>query len=376
MTQVHQTFISQTLIDFLETLGEEKDGQLRTKLLLSANLLKIIRDNFPTEEEFLKAIPYMADIEKGILEDFLPNINLIKNNKDSRSSYYYDKIFLMAMFIAQELLFNLKNQKHQHSEKYKHINRAINDVLAGKLKEEPLEMVEEFVDKLDFFQNRRLMEIINYRFHNKDFQAFLNYEENKNEVENKINEYTESIKNTQLDITKFITDNKINVDNLANELKNLETGYNFIGLSKGFQDLLAQKNEDSNKKLKLIFIIGLLIISPLIIKIILNDLSGLAWQEIAFGVSLELILIYFFRIALSEYNAVKTQIMQLELRVSLCQFIQSYAEYAKEIKQNDPSALEKFENVIFSNILADSKNLPSTFDGVEQIGNLIKNMKG
>ncbi|STZ07480.1 Uncharacterised protein [Moraxella caprae] len=157
----------QTLIDFLETLGKEKDGQLRTKLLLSANLLQIIHDNFSTEEEFLKAIPYMADIEKGILEDFLPNINLIKNNKDSRSSYYYDKIFLMAMFIAQELLFNLKNQKHQHSEKYKHINRAVNDVLAGKLKDEPLEIVEEFVDKLDFFQNRRAIELINYRFHNR-----------------------------------------------------------------------------------------------------------------------------------------------------------------------------------------------------------------
>lgn len=81
----------------LETLGKEKDGQLRTKLLLSANLLQIIYDDFPTEEEFLKAIPYMADIEKGILEDFLPDINLIKNHTDSRSPYYYDKIFLISM---------------------------------------------------------------------------------------------------------------------------------------------------------------------------------------------------------------------------------------------------------------------------------------
>lgn len=63
--QIRQTFFSQTLIEFLENLGKEKDGQLCTKLLLSANLLKIIYDNFSTEEEFLKAIPYMADIEKA-----------------------------------------------------------------------------------------------------------------------------------------------------------------------------------------------------------------------------------------------------------------------------------------------------------------------
>lgn len=92
----------------------------------------------------------MADIEKGILDDFLPDINLIKNHTDSRSPYYYDKIFLMSMFIAQELIFNLKNQKTQHSDKYKHINHTINEVLAGKLKDEPLEIAEELVDKLDF----------------------------------------------------------------------------------------------------------------------------------------------------------------------------------------------------------------------------------
>lgn len=55
--QIRQTFFSETLIEFLENIGKEKDGQLRTKLLLSANLLQIISDNFSTEEEFLKAIP-------------------------------------------------------------------------------------------------------------------------------------------------------------------------------------------------------------------------------------------------------------------------------------------------------------------------------
>jgi hypothetical protein len=67
--------------------------------------------------------------------------------------------------------------------------------------------------------------------------------------------------------------------------------------------------------------------------------------------------------------------MQIELRQALCQFIQSYATYSKEIKTQDTGALEKFESLIFSWLLYDPDKLPSTFDGIEQIGNFIKSIK-
>ena len=86
--------------------------------------------------------------------------------------------------------------------------------------------------------------------------------------------------------------------------------------------------------------------------------------------------IYFFRVVLNHYNSIQTQIMQIELRQSLCQFIQSYAKYAKEIKEKDGASLEKFENLIFSSILSTPDKVPSTFDGIEQLSNLIKNIKG
>ncbi|HGE6119725.1 hypothetical protein [Vibrio cholerae] len=76
------------------------------------------------------------------------------------------------------------------------------------------------------------------------------------------------------------------------------------------------------------------------------------------------------------YRSTKAQIMQIELRQTLCQFIQSYAEYASEIKSKDTTSLEKFENLIFSGILSDAEKLPSTFDGLEQIGKLLKSVKG
>jgi len=45
------------------------------------------------------------------------------------------------------------------------------------------------------------------------------------------------------------------------------------------------------------------------------------------------------------------------------------------MKMQDSSALEKFESLIFSGVFSNPEKLPSTFDGVEQIGSLIKSVK-
>lgn len=92
-------------------------------------------------------------------------------------------------------------------------------------------------------------------------------------------------------------------------------------------------------------------------------------------ISIEVILIYFFRVILLNHRSVKAQIMQIELRQTMCQFIQNYTEYSSEIKKEDAGELEKFESLIFSGVLSDPEKLPSTFDGMEQIGSLIKSIK-
>lgn len=68
--------------------------------------------------------------------------------------------------------------------------------------------------------------------------------------------------------------------------------------------------------------------------------------------------------------------MQLELRKALCQFIQSYVDYSTVIKKQDSAALEKFESLIFSGVVSDPEKVPSTFDGLDQIGALLKNVRG
>ena len=81
------------------------------------------------------------------------------------------------------------------------------------------------------------------------------------------------------------------------------------------------------------------------------------------------------RVILHNYKRVKTELLQLELRKTFCQFIQSYADYAKEVKKDDSEALSKFENIIFSVIVADNSSLPTTYDGLEQLTKLFSQIK-
>ncbi|ELV8719437.1 TPA: hypothetical protein NKZ82_004714 [Vibrio parahaemolyticus] len=170
---------------------------------------------------------------------------------------------------------------------------------------------------------------------------------------------------------------------LDKKLEEIKTGFNFVGLYKGFADLSDKKSSELNWLFLSLIGMSVLILAPLVYEFltfsVVGEKTGFQVAELLKLIpliSMELILIYFFRIILMNYRSTKAQIMQIELRQTLCQFIQSYAEYASEIKSKDATSLEKFENLIFSGILSDPEKLPSTFDGLEQIGKLLKNVKG
>ncbi|VXA81082.1 MULTISPECIES: hypothetical protein [Aeromonas] len=172
------------------------------------------------------------------------------------------------------------------------------------------------------------------------------------------------------------------VRELDAKLDEIKAGFNFVGLYKGFSDLALKKTNELKWLFYSLVGMSVLILAPLAYEFItLTTESHKAGVQIAelFKliplVSIEFILIYFFRIVLVNYRSTKAQIMQIELRQTLCQFIQSYADYASEIKAKDASSLEKFESLIFSGILADAEKLPSTFDGIEQIGTMLKNLR-
>jgi hypothetical protein len=74
-------------------------------------------------------------------------------------------------------------------------------------------------------------------------------------------------------------------------------------------------------------------------------------------------------------RSIKAQMVQLELRQALCQFIESYAKYSKKIKDDNGAALDKFENLIFSGLAVNENAVPTSFDGLEPLANLIKSFK-
>ena len=78
-------------------------------------------------------------------------------------------------------------------------------------------------------------------------------------------------------------------------------------------------------------------------------------------------IIYFFRLSYLEAKALRTQLMQIELRLSLCSFIDGYVEYRKKNDIAIDKVLDAFDSLIFSPIQTNENNIPAMFDGLEAI---------
>lgn len=199
------------------------------------------------------------------------------------------------------------------------------------------------------------------------------------EYNNKIDEAEE----LKIKWDREILEKEKTVNTLKSKLEEYETGFNFVGLYKGFDEIAKAKTSE----LLILFIsllsVSVLILTPLVIEFILALIKTKSEEAVSLSdfyvlaavIPLEIILIYFFRVILYNHKSVKAQLLQIELRKTLCQFIQSYAEYSGDIKEKNSASLEKFENLIFSGIISDSENLPTTYDGIEQIGKMISAAK-
>ena len=173
------------------------------------------------------------------------------------------------------------------------------------------------------------------------------------------------------------------VDALKNELSKYENAFNFVGLFQGFDELATEKEKERVNLLCWLRVLGVLVVTPIIVELYflyvnLDDLSSIK-EGIIFSVlptiSLIAISLYYFRVLLFNYKSVKSPLLQIDLRKTLCRFIQHYSEYSSKLKKDDPGSLEKFENLIFSGIISDAGNIPSIYDGIEQFGKFIKSLK-
>lgn len=128
--------------------------------------------------------------------------------------------------------------------------------------------------------------------------------------------------NSQRDISKYV-----------DKLSEYKSEYNFVLLSKAFSNLLrTKKSECDSNHIHIIIFSSLLIATPLLA--LFNHIFK--WYSVDFNLnafsyylpilSLELLFFYFMRLYYIEEKAIKAQILQIEQRLSLCEFIHDYVE--------------------------------------------------
>ncbi|MDO1509587.1 MULTISPECIES: hypothetical protein [unclassified Neisseria] len=320
---------------------------------------------------------------------------------------YLDELFLISMAFSREYL--LFQERHAISPHW-----GIHDYWAkfkADVEQKIYPLKEDYLkETAKYIRNNMDFDILNHYLGQKDYQAFLNYEKTVKDAEERIGKLKEQLNDKEEQFNEKILEREEKVDNLKASLESFQTAFNFVGLSQGFENLLKKKSRA--KWLTFVGLIALFVLTllplslvaihllsdmiPQLMKYLLSipteasipsganakpELTNIAevatwsWQKMLPVIGLEFVLIYFFRVVLTHYHSIQTQIMQLELRQSLCQFIQNYAEYAKEIKASDKDALEKFENLIFSSILSNPDKVPGTFDGIDSLASLLKELK-
>ncbi|HGH3376064.1 TPA: hypothetical protein ACJILP_000750 [Enterobacter ludwigii] len=231
----------------------------------------------------------------------------------------------------------------------------------------------EFDDRskgqLDYALREMPLNLVREAFKSDDINTFKEFLAN-----------TRSAKEFSSTWEQYIEDQKNQIKEIKSTLEGYQSAFNFVGLYDGFDSLGKQKKNDIFWSRLLLVALAIAIPCPLIIELIITTSStstNLIDKLITFIplFSLTLILIYYFRVSLTNHTSLKAQSLQIELRKSLCQFIQSYADYSRKIKETNPNLLAKFEEVIFSNIMPNQEKIPSTFDGIEQIASLISAIK-
>lgn len=148
------------------------------------------------------------------------------------------------------------------------------------------------------------------------------------------------------------------VDSLRESLSKYENAFNFVGLYQGFDELSTEKRGERDGILFWLRVLSVLIVSPVVAELIfvymhLDNIAAVKdglLVSIFPTVSLVAISVYYFRVLLFNYKSVKSQLLQIDLRKTLCRFIQNYSEYSGEMKKKDAGSLDKFESIVFSGI--------------------------
>ncbi|WP_228257179.1 hypothetical protein [Acinetobacter sp. WCHAc060025] len=225
-------------------------------------------------------------------------------------------------------------------------------------------------DLINYSNNLLPYEVIKEKYHQSNLQKI-------ELIQDKVSECLMTINTWE---TNFDRKKEIVVE-LEKKLEENKLTYDFVLLSKGFQQLYEKKQSELKERRDGYSQFGAILVCipfTVIVAVIILILTGhetklTSFWYLAFPITtLMLIVFYFTRVGLQHVRSVQSQMMQLELRMALCQFIHNYANDSEELHKKNKEGFEKFENIIFSPIVASDDKIPTTFDGMEQLAKLIE----
>ncbi|WP_151811421.1 hypothetical protein [Acinetobacter bereziniae] len=338
------------------------------------------------EKKILSNLEEVCKIDSDTIQDFETynlevkkrsdlNLKIVFDNKYGELGHHinlnneieYLNVLIYSYYKELHFRTNIKN-----NEMYKFIP------FIEKNKEnfsQEVKYIFRFVDNLPF-------SIMSDLYRNPNLQKISELSEFNN-----VSKYIEYIELNNQNITQINNwnsdfDEKVRIVKKLNEkLEEQKLTYDFVLLNQGFKKLYDQKKIDLNKPtisvswfLRTILAIPILEIIFFAVLLVLEKAinSVTVWFVLVPSISLILFLFYFYKINLQEVRSIKSQMMQLELRMALCQFIHNYAEDSELLHNKNKDGFDKFENIIFSPIVSSDDKIPTTFDGVDQLAKLIE----
>ncbi|EPY7160918.1 TPA: hypothetical protein ACT9Y1_004279 [Klebsiella pneumoniae] len=192
----------------------------------------------------------------------------------------------------------------------------------------------------------------------------------------KANDKIQQIAENLANLISQANDSQKDISDYVQKLSDYKSEYNFVLLSKAFSRLLTKKRKEYIiNNLVVAFFTILLVFIPLMA--LINHIT--VWYPVEFNLSafayylpilsLELLMFYFMRLYYIEGKSIKAQILQIDQRLSLCEFIHDYVE-TKKNSGAEKESWSLFEKLIFSPIQVTSENIPSLLDGASSIAEL------
>lgn len=191
-----------------------------------------------------------------------------------------------------------------------------------------------------------------------------------------LNEKVDSIISEANESIEQLKSVKNQAKDLEERLTNIKREGNFKLLAKAFSTLrVAKRNEVKFAEFRIWVFISLLILVPILsfLHFQSNEINSISISLIKYLpiISLELLFFYFMRLFYVEAKSLKSQLVQIDLRLNLCEFIYDYIETRDKThsdKVND--SWKAFESLIFSPIQPNEDKIPSVMDGTDVLAEL------